>query len=225
MMIKWMISLGRIGTVALVFAASAASAGVIYSFSGTITGSYASGQAPADSVLEGDAFSGRLVYTPGLTLAPEEMAVSPIMQASFSNGIASWGSAFGAYDVNSNAGLGGYNLWSGSFTAPGVTPPSTAHHDDQQAIFTLPDVIRWSDQPSNPGLITLPDDLDLDRFSGGEFQWDFRFPDFMDGSDGHLYLEGSVDRLVKVTVPEPNALILLAMGVVLLMSVKTKAKE
>lgn len=208
MTIKWMITIGRIGIVTLVIAASAASAGVIYSFSGTITHSDATGQAPADVVLEGDAFAGRLVYTPENMSNP---SWNGIMYATFSNGVASWGSEFGANNFNGNAVLGGYNLTSGRLTAPGVTP--SVHHDDEQAFFAIPDVISWPE---------LPDELDLNRFIGGEFEWYFMFPDFMDDSDGRLFLAGTVDRLVKVTVPEPSALALLGMGLMLLVRPKAK---
>lgn len=236
---KWIIKIGHIAIVALIFTASAASASVIYSFSGTITTSHASGSAPTDAVLKGDAFSGRLNYTPERLLSPQQVEGSAvphltalkysfIMQATFSNGIASWGGEFGAYtstvwahNYKGDSGLGGSNIQSGGLIAPDVSP--SVHHDDGAGIFTLPDVIQWPapDITYDSGLYKLPSELALNHFNGGEFKWNFYFPNLY-GDEGHLFLEGTIDRLVKVSVPEPNPLALLALGLILVSLPKTQ---
>jgi hypothetical protein len=205
------------GTITFSMVAASASASAIYSFSGTITSSGTTGAAPTDLVNEGDTIDGTLIYNPdvlsdGYLDDPSNVSGAPILYASLSNGRASWGTAFGIDDLEAGSGFAGYNVHSGSLKDGGL---QVANHDDQQAILALAGVAEWTPPTSYPANgFELPAALNLNNFSGGEFEWEFFFPDFNADSGDQLFIEGTIGQIARVS--EPGSLALLALGMAVL---------
>lgn len=195
-----------------------------YLFSGTITSSQASGSVPDDLVNAGDTVTGELGYYPGrlgdAIYDYSEGSRERVLEVSMSNGTASWRSRFGFGSIlggiNPDTYPGPYNLVVSSFYSEKGDQASTS--SDDTSAFGIPGILDWTPPAEYPAEdVALPDELSLDNFSGGFFDWQFVFPNLYAEENGDiLSFDGTIDQIsrVSVSVSEPGSLVLLGIGLI-----------